>query len=70
MDWQALADTLLQWATNTGVKIIISLVIMFISFKIINVVAKKIVKRGGKKHSDKTIFQTLAYVLKIGLKLS
>ena len=42
---------------------------MFISFKIINVVAKKIVKRGGKKHSDKTIFQTLAYVLKIGLKI-
>ena len=69
MDWQALLNTLVQWATNTGVKIIISLVIMFISFKIINVVAKKLVKRGGKKHSDKTIFQTLAYVLKIGLKI-
>jgi len=69
MDWQALLNTLAQWATNTGVKIIISLVIMFVSFKIINVVSKKIVKRGGKKHSDKTIFQTLAYVLKIGLKI-
>lgn len=69
MDWQALLNTLVQWATNTGVKIIISLVIVFISFKIINFVAKKIVKRGGKKHSDKTIFQTLAYVLKIGLKI-
>ena len=69
MDWQELGNTLLQWATNTGVKIVIALVIMFISFKVINSIAKKIVKRGEKKHSDKTIFQTLAYVLKIGLKI-
>ena len=65
MDWQALLNTLIQWATNTGVKIIIALVILFISFKIINAVAKKIVKRGEKKQADKTILQTLAYVLKI-----
>ena len=32
MDWEALANTLLQWTTNTGVKIVIALVIMFISF--------------------------------------
>ena len=69
MDWEALVNTLLQWATNTGVKIIIALVIMFISFKIINAIAKKIVKRAEKKHADKTIFQTLAYVLKVGLKI-
>ncbi len=69
MDWQALLNTLVQWATNTGVKIIIALVIMFISFKVINIIAKKIVKRGEKKNADKTIFQTLANVLKIGLKI-
>lgn len=69
MDWQALLNTLVQWATNTGVKIIIALVLMFISFKIINTVAKQIVKRGEKKNADKTIFKTLAYVLKIGLKV-
>ncbi len=69
MDWQALLNTLIQWATNTGVKIIIALVIMFISFKIINTVTKKIIKKAEKKHADKTIFQTLAYVLKIGLKI-
>ncbi len=69
MDWEALANTLLQWATNTGVKIVISLVIMFFSFKIINILSKRIVKRAEIKHADKTIFQTLAYVLKIGLKI-
>lgn len=69
MDWEALWNTLLQWATNTGIKIIIALVVMFISFKIINAISKRIVKRAEKKHADKTIFQTLAYVLKIGLKI-
>lgn len=69
MDWQAIGNMLLEWATNTGVKIVIALVIMVISFKIVNVLAKKIVKRAEKKNADKTIFQTLAYVLKIGLKI-
>lgn len=69
MDWQALGNMLLQWATNTGIKIVIALIIMFVSFKIINVIAKKIIKRGEKKHADKTIFKTLAYVLKVGLKI-
>ena len=69
MDWQAIGNMLLEWATNTGVKIVIALVIMVISFKIVKVLAKKIVKRAEKKHADKTIFQTLAYVLKIGLKI-
>ncbi len=69
MDWEALANTLLQWATNVGVKIVIALVIMFISFKIINVFAKRIIKSGEKKKADKTILRTLAYVLKVGLKI-
>ncbi len=69
MDWQALTNMLLQWATNTGVKIVIALVIMFVSFKIINAIARRIIKRAEKNHADKTIFRTLAYVLKIGLKI-
>ena len=69
MDWQELANTLLEWATNTGVKIVIALIIMFISFKVINAISRRIVKRAEKKHADKTIFRTLAYVLKIALKI-
>ncbi len=69
MDWKELGNTLLQWITNTGVKIVIALVVMFITFKIINVIAKKIITKGEKKHADKTIFRTLAHVLKIGLKI-
>lgn len=54
---------------NTLAKIIISLLILFISFKIINVIARKIEKSGEKKNADKTIMKTLAYILRLGLKI-
>ena len=65
---KAAIDTLISWALNTGVKIIIALLIMFISFKIINWVGKKVKKVGEKKNADKTILKTLVYALKLTLK--
>lgn len=69
IDWQALLDTVVGWATSTGIKIVIALVVLIISFKIINVIARKIEKNGDKKKFDKTITKTLAYILKLGLKI-
>lgn len=65
---QAIVSTLVSWALNTGVKILIALVVMFISFKIINWLGKKILKVGEKRNADKTIIKTLAYALKLVLK--
>ena len=62
-------DGIVNWVTNTGVnvglKILISLVVMFISFKIINAVARKIEKKGDTPKFDKTIARTLAYIVKL-----
>ncbi len=69
MDWEALLNTIVEWSTHTGVKIIISLLILFVSFKIINSIAKRIQKRADNKKTDKTIMKTLAYVIKLGLKI-
>lgn len=69
MDWNTILNTIVHWATNTGVKIIIALVILFVSFKVINSIAKRIEKKAGKKHADKTIMKTLAYVFRVGLKI-
>ncbi len=69
IDWNTLFNTLLEWATSTGVKILIALLILFISFKIINAIAKKIEKKADNKNSDKTIMKTLAYIFKLGLKI-
>ena len=68
IDWAALLNTVVDWVLNTGVKILISLVIMFISFKIINHISRRIERRGELPKHDKTIMRTLAYLIKIGAK--
>lgn len=69
MDWNALWNTLVTWATTEGIKIIIALIILFISFKIVNLIAKKLTKSCEKKKVDKTISHTLIYIFKIGMKI-
>ncbi len=62
-------DNVLAWAANTFVKIIIALIIWFISFRIINRIAIKIEKSGYKENRDKTITKVLAYIFKLSLKI-
>lgn len=61
-------NTIVSWAANTGVKIIIALVILIISFKIISKIARKIEKLGDKPNHDKTLMRVLAYVVNIAAK--
>lgn len=74
MDWQQVWQTVQDWLTNTGIKILISIVIMIVSFSLINWLSKKIAKRADKKVAenkkiDKTIYKTVSYVVKVGLKV-
>ncbi len=69
MDWQAILNSIVNWATTTGVKVIIALVILFISFKVINRLAKRFTKRFEKRNVDKTIARTIVYVFKLGMKI-
>ncbi len=61
-------DTIINWATTSGLRLVVALVVMFISFKLINFFSKKIISATEKKHLDKTISKTLAYIFKIGAK--
>ncbi len=54
----------------SGAKIVIALIVLFISFKIINALGRKIEKTAEKKNADKTITHTAVYVFKIGMKLT
>ena len=55
---------------NTGIKIVIAVLILLISFKIINALAKRIEKKLiAAKKLDETLTKTLAYVAKIALKV-
>ena len=62
-------DIVISWATNTGIKLLIALILMFVSFKIINWVAKRIIKNGEKRNLDKTILKTISHLLRIGGKV-
>ena len=42
---QQFLNTVINWATTAGVKILIALIIMFIAFKVINFVVKKVAKK-------------------------
>ena len=72
IDWSKVWDTIINWCTNTGIKLLISLVLLFISFKLINFIFKRIAKKYNSseksKKVDKTLFKTLSYVAKIALK--
>ena len=69
MDWQTLLDTVFGWVTTTGVKLIIALIVMLITFKIINFIGRKIERSAEKEHADKTIMRTLSYIFKLGMKI-
>ena len=69
-------DKLVAWATSesvisTAFRIVISLLILLISFRIITVVTRKITKKmlNAKKKPDKTLVTTLMYVLALVLKV-
>ncbi|MBR2695890.1 MAG: mechanosensitive ion channel family protein [Parasporobacterium sp.] len=67
---QEFLNTIINWATHTGVKILIALIILFIAFKIINAVAKRFAKKfENNPKYDKTLTRTFLYAGKIVLKI-
>ncbi len=62
-------DTIISWALNTGMKVLIALVLLCVSFRIITVIARKIEKKGNNDKFDKTVMRTLAYIFNIGAKV-
>lgn len=69
MDWKEVLKTIINWATSTGVKIIISLIVLLVSFRIINIISRKLTLQAQKREVDKTISHTLIYVFKTIAKI-
>lgn len=74
MDWEQIWKDVQAWISNTGIKIVISVILLIVSFTIINKIAKKIARKEQKIESsgkvDKTLYRTLSYVFKIVLKIA
>lgn len=65
-----IGSTVLSWCLNTGIKILIAIVILLVTFKIINSISRRIEKRGEGGKFDKTVMRTIAYIFRIGLKVA
>ena len=64
--WKIVAE----WATKAGIKVIIALIILFVSFKLINLIFRKLEKKCPTgKHLDKTLAKTLYHTGRIILKI-
>ena len=69
IDWQLVVDKIVEWCTTTGIKVIIALLLWFISFRIINFVTKRIYKKLMNKKQDATLSKVLCNMARIGLKV-
>lgn len=69
IDLAALLQTVLNWLSTEGVKLLIGLIVLFFVFKIINIIAKKFKKRMLAKNRDKTITMVVYSIIRKGLKV-
>jgi small conductance mechanosensitive channel len=72
MDWNQVLNNVINivinWATTAGLRLVIALVLLFVSFKVVNFIARKIEKSGEKGKLDKTLARTFAYIFRLGFK--
>lgn len=68
MNFKNTVSGILDVVIHSGIKIIIAVIVLIVSFKIINVIAKRIEKMGSEGKLDKTISKVLAYICKFGGK--
>lgn len=63
-------DKIITWGTNTGIKIVVAIAVLLVSFRIITVVARRLEKKAAKREKlDKTLTKTLLYAGKIAAKI-
>ena len=73
MDWETLWSTGSGWITQTGIKLVVAVLVMAVSFALINRLGKRIAEKHtsrivGRKQ-DKTLARAIATAVRIGLKL-
>ena len=69
VDWTSLRDEVVDWCKNTGLRIIIGLILLFILIKLTNKLARHIRNRMVKGGAEKTITSVVYQVISIGFKV-
>ena len=70
MNFEKVLSFITDWALDTGVKIVVSIIILIIAFKLITRLTRRAEKKlvNGKKHLDKTLVSTAVYFVRLVLK--
>lgn len=68
-DWAGLWKIVVDWLCNTGIKLVIAVVLMIVTFKIVNVLTKRLYKRLQNKHADETLARVGTQILRIFFKI-
>lgn len=68
IDWNALLNTLVNWCMTTGIRLIVGIIVLFISFKFINFLSRKIYKSFSKRKHDETLLKIGVSAFKITFK--
>ena len=69
IDWSVVINNLINWCVSTGIKLILGLVVLFISYKIINSISKRLYNSLKKNNVDETISKVVSSSIKVALKL-
>lgn len=75
MNWESFLGMLQNWAVTVGLRLVIAVLILAISFPLIDKIGARVARKGEKlcerknKDFDRTVYRTLSYILKIGAKV-
>lgn len=69
IDWKALLNTLVNWCMTTGLKLVLGLIVLFIVFKLTNMLTKKLYKRLQRKQVDETLARVGTSAIRISIKV-
>lgn len=69
MDFEQILATILNWLATEGVKILVALLVLSVSFFIIKRFARRLYRSMQKKNADKTISKVVFHVINYGGKI-
>ena len=67
--WENKLDEALKWITTNGIKMLLALIVLFIAFKIVNVISKRIKKKMVARECDPTFTIIITNLFRKGIKI-
>lgn len=67
--WENKFDEILKWITTNGIKMLLALIVLFILFKVVNVIARRIKKNMIKRKCDPTFTIIITNLFRKGIKI-